>query len=44
MVKQMTLMGFFTSETGITKTLRYVAIPGRYDGDVPYIKGQRAWG
>lgn len=44
MVKQLTLLGFFTSETGATKTLRYVAVPGRYDGNVPYIKGQRAWG
>ncbi len=43
MVKQLTLLGFFTSETGMTKTLRYVAIPGRYDGDVPYKKGERAW-
>lgn len=43
MVKQLTLLGFFTSQTGMTKTLRYVAIPGRYDGNVPYIKGQRAW-
>lgn len=44
MVKQLTLLGFFTSETGTTKTLRYIAVPGRYDGNVPYIKGQRAWG
>ncbi|MFZ6800064.1 gluconate 2-dehydrogenase subunit 3 family protein [Undibacterium sp. Di24W] len=44
MVKQLTLLGFFTSEIGATKTLRYVAVPGRYDGNVPYIKGQRAWG
>lgn len=43
MVKQLTLLGFFTSETGMTKTLRYVSIPGRYDGDVPYKKGERAW-
>lgn len=43
MVKQLTLLGFFTSETGATKTLRYVAVPGRYDGNVPYVKGQRAW-
>lgn len=43
MVKQLTLLGFFTSETGMTKTLRYVPIPGRYDGDVPYKKGERAW-
>ncbi len=43
MIKQLTLLGFFTSETGMTKTLRYVAIPGRYDGDVAYKKGERAW-
>lgn len=43
MIKQLTLLGFFTSETGMTKTLRYVAVPGRYDGDVPYKKGERAW-
>lgn len=43
MVKQLTLLGFFTSETGMTKTLRYVPVPGRYDGDVPYRRGQKAW-
>ena len=43
MVKELTLLGFFTSEVGATKALRYVAIPGRYDGNVPYKKGDRAW-
>ena len=43
LVKQLTLMGFFTSEPGATKALRYVAIPGRYDGCVPYKKGDKAW-
>lgn len=43
MVKQLTLLGFFTSKTGMTKTLRYLPVPGRYDGNVPYIKEQRAW-
>ncbi|MBK1439309.1 gluconate 2-dehydrogenase subunit 3 family protein [Parapedobacter sp. ISTM3] len=41
--KQLTLLGFFTSELGATKALRYVQIPGRYDGDYPYKKGDKAW-
>lgn len=43
MIKELTLLGFFTSEVGATKALRYVAIPGKYDGDVPYKKGDKAW-
>ena len=43
MMKQLTLWGFFSSETGMTETLRYVAVPGRYDGAVPYKRGERAW-
>jgi DNA-directed RNA polymerase subunit F len=43
MVKELTLLGFFTSEPGATKALRYIAVPGKYDGDVPYKKGDRAW-
>ena len=43
MIKELTLTGFFTSEVGATKALRYVAIPGRYDGCVPYTKGDKAW-
>ncbi len=41
--KQITLLGFFTSELGATKALRYVQIPGKYDGDYPYKKGDKAW-
>lgn len=43
MMKQMTLLGFFTSKTGATETLRYVAVPQKYDGAFPYKKGDRAW-
>ncbi len=43
MIKQMTLLGYFTSEAGQTKALRYVAVPGRYEGCVPLEEGQRAW-
>ena len=43
MMKQLTLFGFFTSKTGMTETLRHVAVPGRYDGALPYTKGDKAW-
>lgn len=43
LIKQLTLLGFFTSEVGATQVLRYVAIPGRYDGCVPYEPGQPTW-
>ncbi|WP_266202707.1 gluconate 2-dehydrogenase subunit 3 family protein [Pontibacter kalidii] len=43
MMRELTLFGFFTSEVGATQALRYVETPGRYDGCVPYKKGDRAW-
>ncbi len=43
MMKELTLLGFFTSKEGSTNALRYVAVPGRYDGCVDYKKGDRAW-
>ncbi len=43
MIKELTLLGYFTSEVGATKALRYLPVPGRYDGNVPYKKGDRAW-
>jgi hypothetical protein len=43
MMKQLTLLGFFTSKTGMTETLRHIAVPGKYDGNVPYAKGEKAW-
>jgi len=43
MMKELTLLGYFTSEVGATKALRYVPIPGRYEGEIPYKKGDRAW-
>jgi Gluconate 2-dehydrogenase subunit 3 len=42
MVKQLTLLGFFTSKQGASEALRYIAVPGEYEGDVPYVKGGRA--
>ena len=43
MIKELTLLGYFTSEVGCTKALRYVPVPGRFDGCIPYKKGDRAW-
>ena len=43
MMKQLTLLGYFTSEQGCTQALRYIAVPGRYEGSVPYHKGDKAW-
>jgi hypothetical protein len=41
MMKQLTLLGFFTSEQGMTKAVRYLPVPGRYEGCVPYKKGDK---
>jgi hypothetical protein len=43
MLKQLTIWGYFSSEAGATKALRYIETPGRYDGNVPYKKGDKAW-
>ena len=43
MFKQLTLTGFFSSELGCTKALRYVKVPGKYDGEFPYVKGEKAF-
>jgi outer membrane murein-binding lipoprotein Lpp len=43
MMKELTLLGYFTSEVGATQALRYLPVPGKYVGDYPYKKGDRAW-
>jgi hypothetical protein len=43
MMKELSLLGFFTSEIGYTKAMRYVETPGRYDPCVPYAKGELNW-
>lgn len=43
LMKQLTLLGYFTSEVGATQALRYVAVPGKYEGCIPYKKGDKAW-
>ena len=43
MMKQLTLLGYFTSKEGATQALRYLPVPGKYDGSYPYKKGDKAW-
>jgi hypothetical protein len=43
LMKQLTLLGFFTSKEGVTKALRYVPVPGRYEGCIDYKKGDRSF-
>lgn len=42
-LKNLVLFSYFTSEVGATQALRYVPIPGRYEGDFPFQKGDKAW-
>jgi gluconate 2-dehydrogenase gamma chain len=35
MAKELTLLGFFTSEPGATQVLQYIAVPGSYKGCIP---------
>jgi hypothetical protein len=42
LIKQLTLLGFFTSEPGETRVVRYRPVPGRYQGCIPY-KGEAFW-
>jgi hypothetical protein len=41
MLKQLTLLGYFTSEIGSTQAMRYIPVPQRYDGCIPYKKGDK---
>lgn len=43
MMKELAMLGFFTSEVGYTKAMRYVESPGRFDPCVPYKAGEPSW-
>jgi len=43
MMKELTLLGYFTSEIGCTKAMRYVEAPGRFDPCEPYKPGEPTW-
>jgi hypothetical protein len=41
--KELTILGYFTSEIGAAQALRYDAIPGAYHGCIELGPGQKAW-
>ncbi len=43
MMKELTLLGYFTSEIGYTQAMRYIESPGRFDPCAPYTPGEKAW-
>lgn len=43
LMKQLTLYGFFTSEPGATRVVRYRPNPGKYKGCIPYVDGETFW-
>ncbi len=42
-IRDLSLLGYFTSEIGATKAYQYIAVPGRYDGNMDLKPGQRVW-
>jgi hypothetical protein len=42
-LKDLTLVGFFTSKIGATQVLAYEAVPGGYRGCLPLRPGQKGW-
>jgi hypothetical protein len=41
MMKQLTILGYFTSEIGATQALHFEEVPGRFDGGASYKPGDR---
>jgi Gluconate 2-dehydrogenase subunit 3 len=43
LLRELTLLGYFSSEIGATRALAYDAVPGGYRGCVDLKPGQKAW-
>jgi len=43
LMKELTLLGYFTSEIGCTHAMRYRETPGRFDPCAPYTPGETTW-
>jgi hypothetical protein len=43
MLKELTLLGYYTSEIGYTQAMRYVETPGRFEPCITYTAGDKAW-
>lgn len=42
-LKGLTILGYYSSKPGATEALRYVKVPGHYDGCIPYHEGDKEW-
>ena len=43
MMKELTVLGYFSSEIGCTQALRFAEVPGHFDGGAPYKPGDHGW-
>jgi cell division protein ZapA (FtsZ GTPase activity inhibitor) len=43
MMKELALLGYFTSEIGYTQAQRYAESPGRFNPCIPYKEGELSW-
>ncbi len=43
LMKELALLGYFTSEIGCTQAMRYRETPGRFDPCVPHTPGETTW-
>jgi len=43
LVRELAEGAYFSSQVGVTRALRYVPVPGRWEGCVPLARGQPAW-
>lgn len=41
--RDLTLLGYYSSEIGCTQAREYIAIPGKYDGATTLKPGQKSW-
>jgi hypothetical protein len=42
-MKELALLGYFTSEIGYTRAMRYLETPGRFDPCAPHKPGDKTW-
>jgi hypothetical protein len=43
LMKELALLGYFTSEIGYTQAMRYIEAPGRFDPCAPHAPGDKSW-
>jgi hypothetical protein len=43
MMKELALLGYFTSEIGYRQAMRYIEAPGRFDPCAPHKPGEKIW-